>query len=83
MLSQDTLFLSDYSFFSPYRVFFGVTEVFNEVLGDSYPQLIVTHQKCLEETCDGQYSKEFFPILYFSLILVFSDSTAISSEGVC
>ena len=33
MSSQDTLFLPDDSFFSLYRVF-GVTEVFNEVLGD-------------------------------------------------
>jgi hypothetical protein len=35
VLSQDTLFLPDDSFFSLYRVF-GVTEVFNEVLGDYY-----------------------------------------------
>jgi hypothetical protein len=33
LLSQDTLFLPDDSFFSLYRVF-GVTEVFNEVPGD-------------------------------------------------
>ena len=36
--SQDTLFLPDDSFFSLYRVF-GVTEVFNEVLGDYYMSL--------------------------------------------
>jgi hypothetical protein len=35
MLSQDTLFLPDDSFLSLYRVF-GVTEVFNEILGDYY-----------------------------------------------
>jgi hypothetical protein len=35
VLSQDTLFLPDDSFFSLYRVF-GVTEVFNEVPGDLY-----------------------------------------------
>jgi len=35
VLSQDTLYLPDDSFFSLYRVF-GVTEVFNEVLGDYY-----------------------------------------------
>lgn len=38
VLSQDTLFLPDDSFFSLYRVF-GVTEVFNEVLGDYYMSL--------------------------------------------
>ncbi len=35
MLNQDTLFLPDDSFLSLYRVF-GVTEVFNEVLGDYF-----------------------------------------------
>jgi len=71
MLSQDTLFLSDDSFFSPYRVF-GVTEVFNEVLGNSYPHLIATYQKCPEETCDGQhYVYRYFPdfFIYFQILL--------------